>query len=484
MKKKNRLNLDFTIDSYNDRMDYVKVYLGQDVDEEVYDKYMTRYGNGRSNNRDGIGSGNNNNDFPFIGTPTASELNTIAEYVLYGRDEDTGKSVVDEGYVFIEGGNRRKKQLGSLDAMKEESEITGMPMEMKTGMIAGHNGKNGKMAIMKSGRASLDREVVLGEIGDDEFLVEQFKALWKEIDKLEYSVACYDVHRGKKEKVREELEERLEDDVKDAIREESRSLTIHKAAKRKKALVEMRQQQYLLRDSYAVIRRSKGKSGLDGVVGAEGAEMEIKPLGVAVNNEVIFYDELGDSNFNDEAKGIVEEYLDKVREEERYNCGLFDFRNPEQIALMVYARGNIDIDEDDVEEYEAGNQFLKTFDYYVNKANLSDVQRIIIGGKMKGMTNPEIAKLVNEKCGKKYLSNYISTIFRSQCCTAIAQAAILHEESVKGILRGKKAFKKCNTCGKLMLRSELNFVKKSRASDGLTGRCKRCDKVKREEKSR
>ena len=51
-----------------------------------------------------------------------------------------------------------------------------------------------------------------------------------------------------------------------------------------------------------------------------------------------------------------------------------------------------------------------------------------------------------------------------------------------GVLKGKEEFKECNTCGKMLLRSSENFVKKSRSKDGFTGRCKRCDRKVREGK--
>jgi len=39
-----------------------------------------------------------------------------------------------------------------------------------------------------------------------------------------------------------------------------------------------------------------------------------------------------------------------------------------------------------------------------------------------------------------------------------------------------KAWKCCSRCGKELLRDTRNFVKKAKALDGLTNRCKKCDK--------
>ena len=43
-----------------------------------------------------------------------------------------------------------------------------------------------------------------------------------------------------------------------------------------------------------------------------------------------------------------------------------------------------------------------------------------------------------------------------------------------------KAWKICNRCGRELLRDSRNFVKKAKSSDGLTSRCKFCDKELRQ----
>lgn len=45
-------------------------------------------------------------------------------------------------------------------------------------------------------------------------------------------------------------------------------------------------------------------------------------------------------------------------------------------------------------------------------------------------------------------------------------------------------WKRCNTCGYLKLRDEREFVKKNTNKDGLSNRCKACDKDIRDAKKR
>ena len=96
-----------------------------------------------------------------------------------------------------------------------------------------------------------------------------------------------------------------------------------------------------------------------------------------------------------------------------------------------------------------------------------------------GKKNQEIREIINKKYGKSYTINYISTIWTQKICGEIAEAARIHEQEF--LLRDdEKAWKKCNTCGKLKLRNSDMFVKKAKAVDGLSNRCKICDRLARE----
>ena len=137
-------------------------------------------------------------------------------------------------------------------------------------------------------------------------------------------------------------------------------------------------------------------------------------------------------------------------------------------------------DEDDnIERSEYVRELINTLDYYIKSAKLEDFHREIIEMKSEGYTNEEIRSRVNKKYDKGYSANYISTIFRSKCCHEINEAAAEHIEKLNALLKGKEEFKKCNTCGKLLLKNTKSFVKKTRAKDGLAGRCKSCDKKAR-----
>lgn len=98
--------------------------------------------------------------------------------------------------------------------------------------------------------------------------------------------------------------------------------------------------------------------------------------------------------------------------------------------------------------------------------------------KLHKKKNSDIAWDINHKYNKTYTTNYISTIFRQRIIPKINESARYHEKVISNIFFPEE-FKECTCCCVTMLRDPENFTRKSRASDGLSSRCKRCEKKKR-----
>ena len=137
----------------------------------------------------------------------------------------------------------------------------------------------------------------------------------------------------------------------------------------------------------------------------------------------------------------------------------------------------IDFEWDAIEEKVDStlSNLLKTLKYYISLTTLSDIQQEILDLKIKKVKNQDIADYINNKYGKSYTANYISTIFKQKIIKKITEMATYHKDVVLN-LPYEENFKKCSTCGEWLLKDARNFVKKSRAKDGFTSRCKRCDK--------
>ena len=98
---------------------------------------------------------------------------------------------------------------------------------------------------------------------------------------------------------------------------------------------------------------------------------------------------------------------------------------------------------------------------------------------MHKIKNVDIAAEINKKYGKTYTANYISTIFRQRIIPKINEAAKYHEKIISNIFF-EEEFKTCCACGRVLLRDTTNFTRKARSKDGLTSRCKECEKKARQ----
>ena len=131
------------------------------------------------------------------------------------------------------------------------------------------------------------------------------------------------------------------------------------------------------------------------------------------------------------------------------------------------------------ERLECGlQQLLDTLNFYVERAELSEVHKEVLDLKMKKMRNTDIASIINKKWGKSYTPNYISTIFRQHIIPRINDAAIFHEKIVSNLFF-EEEFKTCTGCGETLLKCPENFTRKGRSKDGFTSRCKKCEKIAR-----
>lgn len=129
--------------------------------------------------------------------------------------------------------------------------------------------------------------------------------------------------------------------------------------------------------------------------------------------------------------------------------------------------------------HSSATYLVRTLQNYESRANLTDLQKEVLEYKIMKKSNINIAEIINEKYGKHYTDNYISTIFHQRILPAIADAAARHYEAVKNIFFPEN-FKKCRVCGKMLLVNDSNFVRNQKTADGFSHRCKECDKKKRE----
>lgn len=242
-------------------------------------------------------------------------------------------------------------------------------------------------------------------------------------------------------------------------------------------LIQLRKQQYYLMDSrFPTIIGQKNKAEFHPHIADYQMNYPILPRGVMLQEN--------DQDFKDPRSGrfsgaaALEIYTDQdIEELEKNGKPYFDFRNSEHLYQLIQHYAEIEAYVEQIPDSPLHN-LLWTLDFYIDKARLSEQQLLIIRDKKLRCPNKEIAQHLQEELGIYHQENYISTIW-NKCTKLIAEAVELNYDEY--LCRNyDKAWKKCCRCGKELLRDSRNFVKKTKASDGLTGRCKCCDKEVRQ----
>lgn len=369
---------------------------------------------------------------------TQKEIELCSNYILYGKDPNKDMtSVVDRKEVQIKTkfSSYSKKEPVSLDALLESPTFNETMLKTQP-------------TIYKKIKPTINRED--SRIGN----IEGMKELWGQIDKVQQTL---DENTGRKERP-----------------EDLRILTQKEIYYLKHHLIELRKQQYYLLDSaFPTLPPAQNKahyynSSIEGQL-----NYKVFPRGtMRGENDELFMRPRQDRLTKHERVDIEEE-IRKLREADK---PFINFLDKEHIYQLILYYWDIKTAIEKIPDSPLYN-LLWTLDFYIEKAGLNEQQALIVRDKKLRTPNKEIAEHLMAELGIYHQENYISTIW-NKICQQIADAAELNYD--EWLCKDyDKAWKKCNTCGQELLRDPRNFVRKSRAADGLTNCCKKCDKKKR-----
>ena len=435
----NRLHLDFSIESQMDRSQFITNYL-----EEP--QFKTK-------------------------PPTSDELETIGNYILWGKNAD-GLNAKQEGLVPLE--TRHKtwddSNVESLDGLMESPTFNEASLSPLTGVV------------YKTKREVFSREEALKKCPD--YLVPTFRDLFRRIDELDLTINYYDLaHNKRKNPPRPELLRKFTEEEQLSLEQKASTWNQYHYLKRRHELVELRREQYSLRDTYIHTPLPTAASPTFATVERTAdfdADIEVLPLGIHGNlmTPLLFrpWEEIIPARYTEEdLKAISDLYWKKQAYKPGENQTYIDFRELEHVYEMFdqfYGLQDAAVGAD----FESNlPNLMKTLEFYMERADLSEVQREILDLKLKKVTNGDIASEINKKWGKTYTPNYISTIFRQRIIPKINAAAAYHEK-LMGNIFFEEEFKTCVDCGRTMLRDADNFTRKGRSKDGFSNRCKCCEK--------
>ena len=440
----NRLQLDFKLSTTDERAAFLTEYLQQD-------QFKKR-------------------------PPTEDELETMGNYLLWGKDPITGLNAKQEGLVDIEtkhGTWDKNNNIESLEGLMESPTFNEAQLLMYS------------QVPTKPKREVFSRKEALEKCPD--YLVETFKSLFRQIDELELMINFYELaHNRRKNPPREQLLNKFTPEEQDRLLERSSHWNQYKYLKMRHELVELRREQYTLRDTYqqTMLSNETFVPTMPYSAAVIDGEIEVLPLGTKNETELAGYlfrswENLIPQNYNEEQLKMVSDYYWTKKDYQPTGQQQFiDFRELEHVYEMFQLFFELE-DAAENAEMESGLPWLmKTLEFYVEQADLTELQREILNLKLKKVKNTDIALEINKKWKKSYTPNYISTIFRQRIIPKINEAAAYHEKIVGNVFF-EEEFKTCTGCGRTLLRDAENFTRKTRSKDGFTTRCKRCEKESR-----
>ena len=437
----NRLHLNFSLTTSEERRNFLDKYLESDI---------------------------------FLqNPPTEEELNTMADYLLWGKDA-SGKN-----------GKQNGLELKTKHKTWDDSPVDSLEqlMEQPTFSEAALSPLGATRFITK--KETFSREEALREASP--MVQQSFRTLFTEIDRLDFMIAQYDLNHGKRTKpIRTELLKRFTEEELCTMREKVTHWNQYHYLKQRHQLVELRREQYTLRDSYRKIMLTQNDDAyVEPPVIDFDAGIEVLPLGLKHKGILpgVVFRKWADLNPQSTPKEFLSDISNLYWEKQRFAPSAsqqwFDFRELEHVYQLLNWLSELQDMVEEADELSNLKSLLDTLQFYVDQANLTDIQKEILDMKLRKVKNTDIAWDINHKYHKTYTSNYISTIFRQRIIPKINEAAAYHEKVISNIFF-EEEFKECSSCKEIMLRDADNFTRKSRANDGFSSRCKRCEKKARQ----
>ena len=378
----------------------------------------------------------------FNEVSTQHELETIANFILYGKDPKSDKNFCQKKEIQIKRAHRtyEKKEPESLDALLEETlgeEVNLSPL--------------GSRPVYKKTKPTIDREKDKDIPG--------MQDLWVAIDKLAAQVSTLKENNElgleyyRKNHVLIALRKE-QFTLKDMFRKEVCTLGYHCPSPQPASLFDNTGYlvDYKEQREYSLFKKQRYADS--------PAQLQLAEFGLRV------------------AEGKLRQGIEWEWKEVSENH--IDLSNPKHVYQVIEHYSLLK--ENSYEQLSADTKYLLwELEDLIEKAKLSPARFCVLVGKIDKLTNAQISEQLQLKFGLYYSDNYISTIFVKMICERIAKTAELERDS--WVYRNDRSkFKKCSRCGRTLLRDLRNFVKKSNAADGLTARCKDCDKEVRQEK--
>lgn len=379
--------------------------------------------------------------------PTQSDLERMASYILYGKDED-GKNSIQRHETYDGGLKRynsfRKKEdkNESLDALLENP----MTNEAALQEVGGRDIYVKKKPTIR--RPKYDANGNMTDPGDSD--IPGMVELWEDIDRIQHEIA---VAEGK-------------------IPGEDNRLTDYRLYQLRHVLIDMRRHQYYLRDAYKPeihflnIARP-GKQTIDWssdsyywMTVPEWERKVAKCYLPWISRDLADY-ETREGEGGLEVKWIVRKHT-------------FDWEDPKHIAALVdnYSAIYEELYDDTM---SWGRTLIYDFDRYFDMCGFTPVREYILTRKIDKANHAVIAEEVQLKFGIKYNADRIGQIVHKEIPKKMAKFA----RSMRLLAEANTPTKRCLICEKKLPMDNLFFAHNRSTPDGFHRYCKKCERDKR-----
>ena len=476
---KNRLNLDFSIQSITDRKAFIDIYLQAPQFKNL--------------------------------PPTKEELETIANYILWGKEED-GKSLVQKKQIQIKTKNSTWTSQSNLSSLDELFESPTFNEFQLSPLYETH---------YTAQKETFSRSNALRDAPPH--IKVELQKLFRQIDALDLLINFYELRTGKrKNPPREALLQEFSNSEQLSLQERSTHLRPYEYLKCRHELVELRKSQFTFRDIYRtpIMRRT-----LPVVTREEKpallSEIQVYPFGLMGKTPIrqkVFRPlrEISPLDFSEEElQKISDLYWEFQKEKKEISKSFLDLEKLEHLYRVLEEFQNFFREEgrqeiffseetqdffnqvldreveiptsagvpqnsqskpsSDFNEDNYIGDLIDTVVFYIKETDLTDIQKEILDLKLRKVPNQSIATYINGKYGKNYTANYISTIYKQKVIKQTCDTVRRHREIIENLWFPEE-FKVCTRCKQSLLKNTDYFIKKSRTKDGFSSRCKKCDK--------
>lgn len=378
-------------------------------------------------------------------TPSNSDLELMANYILYGKDENNTNAIQrKETYEEKKRYNSFKKaseKVESLDAIMDN------PMMDQIGFKAMDEKYVYKKIKPSIKRPKFNKEGQIIDPGDSQ--IPGMEQLWEAIDRLQKIINIAD---GK-----------IPPDENPIITDS------YKLYKMRHQLIELRRDQYYLKDLFApTIKFLNCKPTPPQLIdwdndsfywiSKEEWEKKVNSSYIKVSKNPNDYEWREDGM----VKWVVRHHT-------------FDWENPTHIKYLIdnySAIWQMAYDQ----PYSDARILIMDFDRYQTMADLSPLRQHILNRKIDKWTYLNILRELDKKWNIQYNENHICTIVTTEIPQKIAKIARRNRLLLETPIEERKT---CTICKRALPKDYLFFGKNSGRRDGFSSSCKECEKKRR-----